>query len=112
MKPNHLLRRKMIQAACLSCLGVASLATHAEQPARWPEKVVRIIVAGPAGGTADIVARLLGDQLTKDTGQPVVVDAKPGAGGALAVNELSMAPHDGYTLLVGVSSLVSEIPHI
>lgn len=111
MNPNHL-RRKMIQAACLSCLGVASLATHAQQAAKWPEKVVHIIVAGPAGGTADIVARLLGDQLTKDTGQPVVVDAKPGAGGALAVNELSMAPHDGYTLLVGVSSLVSEIPHI
>ncbi|MBB3175855.1 tripartite tricarboxylate transporter substrate binding protein [Variovorax sp. Sphag1AA] len=109
---TSLLRRKMIQAACLSCLGVASLAAHAEQPVKWPEKVVRIVVAGPAGGTADIVARLLGDQLTKDTGQPVVVDAKPGAGGALAVNELSMAPHDGYTLLVGVSSLVSEIPHI
>jgi len=112
MNPNHLSRRKIIQAACLSCLGVASLATHAEQPAKWPEKVVHIIVAGPPGGTADIVARLLGDQLTKDTGQPVVIDAKPGASGALAVNELSMAPHDGYTLLVGVSSLVSEIPHI
>jgi len=111
MKTN-LLRRKMIQAACLSSLGVAGFAAHAQQPAKWPEKVVRIIVAGPAGGTADIVARLLGDQLTKDTGQPVVVDAKPGAGGALAVNELSLAPHDGYTLLVGVSSLVSEIPHI
>ena len=111
MKTNEL-RRKMIQAACLSCLGAASFAALAEQPVKWPAKVVRIVVAGPAGGTADIVARLLGDQLTKDTGQPVVVDAKPGAGGALAVNELSMAPHDGYTLLVGVSSLVSEIPHI
>ncbi|MEJ8810059.1 tripartite tricarboxylate transporter substrate binding protein [Variovorax ureilyticus] len=111
MNPNYS-RRKMIQAACLSCLGIAGLAAHAQQPAKWPDKVVRIVVAGPAGGTADIVARLLGDQLTKDTGQPVVVDAKPGAGGALAVNELSIAPHDGYTLLVGVSSLVSEIPHI
>ncbi len=111
MNPNQR-RRRLVQAACLSCLGVASLSSHAQPGAKWPQKVVRIIVAGPAGGTADIVARLVGDQLSKDTGQPVVVDPKPGAGGALAVNELSLAPHDGSTLLVGVSSLVSEIPHI
>ncbi|MBO9514570.1 MAG: tripartite tricarboxylate transporter substrate binding protein [Variovorax sp.] len=111
MNPNQR-RRRLVQAACLSCLGVASLSSHAQPGAKWPQKVVRIIVAGPAGGTAEIVARLVGDQLSKDTGQPVVVDPKPGAGGALAVNELSLAPHDGSTLLVGVSSLVSEIPHI
>ena len=42
----------------------------------------------------------------------MIVDPKPGAGGVLAVNELSLAPRDGHTLLVGVISLVSEIPHI
>ena len=42
----------------------------------------------------------------------MIVEPKPGAGGLIAVNELSMAPRDGHTLLVGVNSLVSEIPHI
>ncbi|HET7835303.1 MAG TPA: tripartite tricarboxylate transporter substrate binding protein [Variovorax sp.] len=112
MNPNQR-RRRMIQAACLSCLGVSGLAMAQAQPAaKWPEKMVRVIVAGPPGGTADIIARLVADQMSKDTGQPFVVDPKPGAGGVLAVNELSNAPHDGHTLLVGVNSLVSEIPHI
>ena len=82
------------------------------QAPKWPEKIVRIVAAGPAGGSADIVARVLADQLGKQIGQAVIVEAKPGAGGMIAVNELSMAPRDGHTLLVGVNSLVSEIPHI
>jgi len=88
------------------------VALRALAQGKWPDKTVRIIAAGPAGGSADIVARLLGDQLSKQLGQPVIVDPRAGAGGVLAVNELSLAPHDGQTLLVGVDSLVSEIPHI
>lgn len=96
------------------CLGLAAAtATHAQaQAAHWPSKPVRVIVAGPPGGSADIVARLLADNLGKAIGQPVIVEPKPGAAGAIAVNELSQAPRDGHTLLVGVNSLVSEIPHI
>jgi len=105
---------QVARAASLACIAAACLAApsaHA-QAAKWPDKTVRIIAAGPAGGSADIVARLLADHLAKDSGQPVVVDPRPGAGGVLAVNELSQAPHDGYTVLVAVNSLVSEIPHI
>lgn len=108
-------RRILLKASGLACLGAAGLRTApamAQPTGKWPDKVVRIVVAGPAGGTADIVARLLADGIGKDSGQPVVVDPKPGAGGVLAVNDLSQAPHDGYTLMVGVNSLVSEIPHI
>lgn len=108
----------------LACVALAATATAAllplnamaqaaaAPPAKWPEKPVRVIVAGPAGGSADIVARLMGDLLAKEIGQPVIVEPKPGAGGILAVNELSQSPRDGHTLLVGVNSLVSEIPHI
>jgi tripartite-type tricarboxylate transporter receptor subunit TctC len=113
---THTSRRRFVKAACLTGLAVVALATapaRAEGPAaKWPDKSVRMIVAGPAGGTADIIARLLADGLSKESGQPVVVDPKAGAGGVIAVNELSQAPHDGYTVLVGVNSLVSEIPHI
>ncbi|MDM0110816.1 tripartite tricarboxylate transporter substrate binding protein [Variovorax sp. J22R133] len=113
MKTN-LTRRRIAQASLLSLLGMAGLAQadNGTPAAKWPEKTVRVVVAGPAGASADIIARLVADGLAKETGQPVVVDPKPGAGGVLAVNDLSQSPHDGYTVLVGVNSLVSEIPHI
>jgi len=104
-------RRTVVASAAALALA-ATLSAAQAQPARWPEKPVRIVAAGPAGGSADIVARLLADSLTKELGQPVYADPRPGAGGVLAVNDLSQAPHDGHTLLVGVNSLVSEIPHI
>jgi tripartite-type tricarboxylate transporter receptor subunit TctC len=75
-------------------------------------KVVRLVVAGPAGGSADIVARLVGDALAKELGQPVVVDPKPGAAGSVAISDLLQAQHDGQTLLVAVNSVASEVPHI
>ncbi|MBL8351129.1 MAG: tripartite tricarboxylate transporter substrate binding protein [Burkholderiaceae bacterium] len=98
----------MVSAATLALSAPAA----AQAQAAWPGKTVRIVAAGPAGGSADIVARVLADQLGKLTGQTVIVEAKPGAGGVLAVNDMAMAAHDGHTLLVGVNSLVSEIPHI
>ncbi len=99
-------RRDLLAGAALSLLGVSARAQA------WPGKPVRLIVAGPAGGSADIVARLVADPLARALGQPVIVEPKPGAAGAIAVNELIRAPHDGHTLLVGVNSLVSEVPHI
>jgi tripartite-type tricarboxylate transporter receptor subunit TctC len=100
--------RSALVAAALAL----SLPSVMAQAPKWPAKPVRIVAAGPAGGSADIVARLLADQLGKQIGQTVIVEPKPGAGGLIAVNDLSLAPRDGHTLLVGVSSLVSEIPHI
>ncbi len=104
-------RTFMALAACAALLS-ASPAKAQTPPSTWPTKTVRIVAAGPAGGSADIVARLLADPLSRQIGQTVIVDPKPGAGGVLAVNDLSLAPRDGHTLLVGVNSLVSEIPHI
>ena len=99
--PPHLLA-----GAALALLGVSARAQA------WPSKPIRLIVAGPAGGSADIVARLVAEPLARELGQPVIVDPKPGAAGAIAVGELLQAQRDGHTLMVGVNSLVSEIPHI
>lgn len=110
MNRRHTLTRLIAALPCSAALALATPIALAQT--KWPEKVVRIVAAGPAGGSADIVARLLADQLSKQIGQTVIVEPKPGAGGVLAVNELSLAPRDGHTLLVGVNSLVSEIPHI
>jgi tripartite-type tricarboxylate transporter receptor subunit TctC len=101
-------RRRVLAAAALVSLGVSPAA----RAQAFPSKPLRVIAAGPAGATADLVARLVTDPIAKDLGQTAIVDNKPGAAGAIAVGELLQAPHDGHTLLVGVNSLVSEIPHI
>jgi tripartite-type tricarboxylate transporter receptor subunit TctC len=105
MHPSKLSRRTLLAAA----LALAGMGAHAQA---WPSKPVRLVVAGPAGANADIVARMVGEGLARELGQPVVVDNKPGGAGSIAVGDLLQQPRDGYTFMVGVNSLVSEIPHI
>jgi len=107
MNSVSLSRRQLLATALVS-----TLAPGWARAENWPARPVRFVVAGPAGANADIIARLVSDPLQKDLGQPVVVDNRPGAAGAIAIGEMLQAPHDGYTFLVGVSSLVSEVPHI
>ena len=78
----------------------------------WTDKPVRMLVPAPAGGTMDVVARILAEQLSSDIGQPVVVDNKPGAGGAIAVQAMMSAPADGQTIMVTASNILTEIPHV
>ena len=113
-KDNQLTRRSVLRASSALALGSFGMHGFAQQSTtdKWPDKPVRIVIAGPAGGSPDLVARALSDQLTRMTKHPFIVDAKPGGAGVIAINELLQAPVDPYTLLLGVSSLVSEIPHI
>ena len=78
----------------------------------WTDKPVRMLVPAPAGGTMDVVARILAEQISADIGQPVVVDNKPGAGGAIAVQAMMAAPADGQTIMVTASNILTEIPHV
>ncbi|SOY77952.1 ABC transporter substrate-binding protein [Cupriavidus taiwanensis] len=78
----------------------------------WTNKPVRVLVPAPAGGTMDVMARLLSEQLTADLGQPVIVDNKPGAGGAIAISAMLAAPPDGQTILVSATNVLAEIPHV
>lgn len=78
----------------------------------WTDKPVRLLVPAPAGGTMDVVARVLAQQLSADIGQPVVVDNKPGAGGAIAVQAMLQAPADGQTIMVTADNILTEIPHV
>jgi tripartite-type tricarboxylate transporter receptor subunit TctC len=77
-------------------------------PARaaYPNKQIRIVIPLGPGGLADITMRLLGEGLTKRTGQPVVIENRPGAGGVVAATAVASAAPDGYTLFV----LTSAIP--
>ena len=102
---------------CITCtlpsLLLAALAVITTPLAMaWTDKPVKMIVPAPAGGTMDVVARILADQMSVDIGQPVIVDNKPGAGGAIAVQAMMAAPADGQTIMVTASNILTEIPHV
>ena len=66
----------------------------------YPAKPIRIVVPFPPGGTSDILARTIGPALTREWGQPVIVDNRPGAAGNIAAEHVARAPADGYTLFI------------
>lgn len=67
----------------------------------FPNKPITLIVPFPAGGTTDVLARSLGDRLSRSWGQPVIVDNRPGVGATLGASMVAKAKPDGYTLLIG-----------
>lgn len=81
-------------------LGVLSLGAVEAAPT-YPDKPITLLIPYPPGGSADMLARPLGAELHKKWGQPVVLEYKPGAGGAIASAQLARAKPDGYTLLLG-----------
>lgn len=101
-------RRRWLQAAALATLSPLA-ARLAAQP--LSDRPLRLLVGAPAGGTADILARLVAEGLGKGMGQAVVVENKPGALGAIVMESFLSAPRDGHTLLVSVNGLFSEVPH-
>src|SRR5438105_10488361 len=74
----------------------------------YPSRPVRIVSASAAGGTSDILARLMGQLLAERLRQPFVIENRPGAGGNIALEVVVRAPPDGYTLLlVGSNAMIS-----
>ena len=96
MKLPH--RRKFLQlAAGAAALPVLSQIARAQA---YPTRPVRLVVGFPPGGTADIVARVIGQWLAERLGQPFVIENRPGAGGNVGTEAVVHAPPDGYTLLL------------
>ncbi|MCW5591906.1 MAG: tripartite tricarboxylate transporter substrate binding protein [Burkholderiales bacterium] len=83
----------------------------------WPTRHVTLVVPFPPGGTTDVLARALGERLSRSLGQPVVVESKPGAGATIGADYVSKAKPDGYTLLVGAvhhtiaTSVYKKLPY-
>ncbi len=107
---TSILQRRRWLAATLAGIALSPLGGKAlAQP--LSDRPVRILVGAPAGGTADLLARLVGEGLSKNLGQPVIVENKPGGLGAIVMDSFMGAPRDGHTLLLSVNGLFTEIPH-
>jgi tripartite-type tricarboxylate transporter receptor subunit TctC len=107
-------RRRLLCAGLLAPLFLASTAVALAQStgSSFPNRAVRLVVGFPPGGGNDIIARLLADKLAKSLGQTVIVENKPGAGGAVAAAFVKTQPADGYTLLIGASGAMVIGPAI
>lgn len=100
MRPLHATRRAALIALAL---GMAAFAGNAVAQA-WPAKPVKLIVPYPPGGPTDIVARVIGQRLQAQTGQPFVVENRPGAGGNTGAEAVARSAPDGHTLLVATTA--------
>jgi tripartite-type tricarboxylate transporter receptor subunit TctC len=90
----------------LASIGLAVLLCAAvDSRAEYPDKPVRMIVPFTPAGATDLLARLVGEQLGKRLGQPVVIDNRPGAGANVGAEIAARAPADGYTMLMGPASV-------
>ena len=90
----------------VTAFAVATLSSARAQT--FPDRPIRIIAPFPAGGLVDVLARALGDEMSKSLGQPVIVENKPGAGGNIGADLVAKAAPDGYTLLMtspGIQSI-------
>src|SRR3954462_7306047 len=98
------MNRRHLLALSLAAVAAAS-APHAFAQSSYPDKPITMIVPFPPGGVADTVARPVAEALGRELKQPVVVENRAGAGGALGIGVAARAPADGYTVLLSLSSI-------
>lgn len=111
----HIMKSRLRLLAAMAML--LALGGTADAQGAYPSQQVRIFVPYPAGGGVDVVTRTIGDELSKQWSQTVVVENRPGAGGTVASKALTASPPDGYTLIVVASGhatnpyLYSKLPY-
>ncbi len=91
--------------------GLAAPTAHAQSNA-YPNRPIKLIVAWSPGGATDILARQIGTDMSRQLGQPVVVDNRPGAVGTIGQAEVAKAAPDGYAMVLATNSTYSIAPHL
>lgn len=104
-------RRRLLAGLAGVALLSAGMA-HAQAPAAYPDKPVRLIVSYAAGNVTDLLARIIAERLSEKWGQPVTVDNRPGQGGSLGAQLAVKSPNDGYTLLFSAMAALAINPHV
>ena len=98
---------------CRTLLAVFALfAASAAQAQTYPDRPIRLIAPFPAGGLADVLARAVGDEMSKTLGQPVIVENRAGAGGNTGADAVAKAAPDGYTLLMASAGILTANPFL
>jgi len=100
----------VLKQAARSLLGAALVAVSAAALAQYPTRPVRMLLHFSAGGSTDVVTRILANALSEQMGQPFVVENKLGADGAIAADALIKSALDGYTLLVATNTAMMQVP--
>ena len=103
-------RRKALSAAAAAVAVIAARSARAQ--GSYPDKLIKMYVPAPAGGQTDVLARLLAQKIQAAVGQNVIIDNRPGAGGALGARTLAAAEPDGYSLFYGNTSTLAVIPAV
>jgi tripartite-type tricarboxylate transporter receptor subunit TctC len=96
----------LIALALLSGLAMGSAAAQ-ERADAFPTRAIKIVVPFPAGGPSDVLARMIGQKMSEDWGQPVVIENRPGANTVLGAQQVAKAAPDGYTLLMAIDSTLT-----
>lgn len=106
----HRIAKTLSLAVSLLTIAIGSAHAADAVEAGYPSKPVRIIVPYPAGGSTDVLARVLGQKIGEQMGQPVVVENRPGASGNIGASYVAKSPADGYTLFLGTSTALAANP--
>ena len=101
-----MIRRSLLALGILAAFGTAAQAQN------YPSKPIKLLVPFAAGGTTDLVARVIADPLGRELGQPVIVENRGGGGGAIGAAETARAPADGYNLGIATVSTTATNPAI
>lgn len=112
MRHHHLLHQPLRRLTHVGVLAIASLLAASAMAGDFPDKPVRLVVPFAAGGSTDVTARVIGNSMAQTLGQPVVVENRTGAAGAIGAAAVAKAPADGYTILVGGVGPILVIPEL
>ncbi len=104
-------RRALLASTALALPAFWPAASAWAQAGNWPDRPVRIVVPFAPGNTLDTAVRVVAEEFRKNTGQPLLVEAKPGGSGIVAAQTVAQAAPDGYTLLLSNTSMLTINPH-